>query len=303
MDKYGYDRSLSTGVVAAGGTLGIMIRPSSIFIIYGLLTEQSIGKLFIAGIVPGLLLAFMFIVAIYIQVRRNPMLAPRGPRTSLREKLSVLKDIWGALLLFLLVMGSIYSGVFTPTEAGGIGAFGAFILAVAKRRLILKSFVDALMSAIKTTAMAFIILIGAMIFGYFLAVSRVPSGLAGFVSNLPMPAPFIIALICFIYLILGCFIDSLPMVVLTVPIFYPVVVGLGYDPIWFGVLIVLVTEMGCITPPVGINVYVVAGVAKDVPMSIIFRGILPFLLMMALVNAILIIFPQVALFLPNFMMG
>lgn len=301
MKRYNYDPALATGAVASGGSLGILIPPSSIFIIYGILTEQSIGKLFIAGVFPGILLASLFMASIYFRARRNYKLGPPGARTSFVEKLVALKESWGVLALFVLIMGGLYLGWFTPTEAAAVGAFGAFLFALAKRHLTKQNFIAALTETMRTTAMIFVIVIGAMIFGYFLAVSRIPFELASFAGGLPVSPYLILTGILVVYLFLGCIMDTLAMVILTVPIFYPVVLALGFDPIWFGVIMVVVSEMGVITPPVGLNVYVIHGVAKDVPLFTIFRGVVPFLLMMIICIVLVIVFPQIALFLPSFM--
>jgi C4-dicarboxylate transporter DctM subunit len=299
MKKYSYEPGFSAGSIAAGGTLGIMIPPSIIFIIYGLLTEQSIGKLFIAGILPGLLLTALYMLTIYILVRRNPQIAPAAPSDfSFREKAIALKDTWTFLVLFLLVMVGIYTGIFTPTEAGAAGAFGAFIIAVARRRLSRQNFVAAVVESVVITGMIFAILIGAWLFCYFLAITRIPMELAGLVAGLPVPNLVIMGAILLILLILGCFMDSISVVILTMPIFFPLVVAMGFNPIWFGVVVVLLVEMGLITPPVGPNVFIIAGVAKDVPMYTIFRGIAPFLIADIVCAAILVAFPKITLFLP-----
>lgn len=303
MEKYNYDSALATGAVASGGSLGILIPPSAIFIIYGILTEQSISKLFIAGIFPGLLLAFLFMISIYIQVRHNPKLGPPGDRTSFIEKLAAVRATGAVLVLFLVMMGGLYMGLFTPTEAAGVGAFGAFLFALCKNRLTKKNLVAIMTETMRTTAMIFVIIIGAMIFGYFLAITRLPFELASFVSGFPVSRYIILIVILITYLFLGCIMDTLAMVILTVPIFYPVIVKLGFDPIWFGVVMVLVSEMGVITPPVGLNVYVIHGVAKNVPLFTIFRGVVPFILMMILCIILVIAFPQIALFLPSVMLG
>jgi C4-dicarboxylate transporter DctM subunit len=301
MKRYNYAPTLATGCVAAGGTLGVLIPPSGIFIIYGVLTEQSISELFIAGVFPGILLASLFMLSIYVRVKLNPSLGPPAPATSMREKLASLRGSIDMLALFLLVMGGLYGGIFTPNEAGGVGAAGALLIGVVRRKFTWKGFVDALIETMQTTAMVLAIIIGAMIFNRFLSVSTIPFWLAGFVSGLPVPPLAIIVVIFAIYLVLGCFIDVMAMILLTIPIFYPVVVALGLDPVWFGVIVVIVMEMGMITPPVGLNVYVISGVAKDVPMYTVFRGIIPFLLPMVVCAAILMIFPQIALFLPSTM--
>ena len=301
MKRYNYDPSLATGSVAAGGTLGILIPPSALFIIYGVLTEQSISQLFIAGVFPGILLAFLFMLTIYIRVRLNPRLGPPAPAVSIMERLAALRGSVDMLALFLLVMGGLYGGFFTPNEAGGVGAAGALLIGVVRRRFTWRGFGDALMETMRTTAMVLTIVIGAMIFNRFLCVTTMPFWLADFVGGLPVPPMAITVVIFIIYVILGCFFDGMAIVLLTLPIFYPVVLALGLDPIWFGVIICIVMEMGLITPPVGMNVYVIRGVAKDVPMYTIFRGIIPFLVPMVACAAILMVFPQIALFLPSTM--
>jgi len=301
MRRHNYSPELATGVVAAGGSLGILIPPSVIFIIYGIMTEQSIGKLFAAGILPGLLLAILFIATIYIQVRINPALGPVGPRTSVREKVRSLSGIIEMILIFALVMGGLFMGFFTPTEAGAAGAFITLMLAIVRGRIGWKQFWTAVLESVQTACMIMVIVAGATILGHFLAVTRIPYILATWVAGLPFPAWAVMGVIVLIYLLGGCFMDALGMILLTIPIFYPVAIELGYDPIWFGVVIVLITEMGVITPPVGINVYVVSGVAKDIPLETIFKGIFPLLVALIVCNIILIIFPQIALFLPNLM--
>jgi len=301
MKRYGYDMKLATGTVAAGGSLGILIPPSVIFIVYGIMTEQSIGKLFLSGIFPGILLASLFLLTIYIWTRLRPELGPRGPRTSLGEKLRALSGLVEMLIIFGLVMGGLFRGVFTPTEAGAIGAFSTLILAIVRRQINWQGFVQALVETTRISCMVLVIVTGATVFGHFLAITRIPFELAGWVKGLPLPSWGIMGVIIFIYLMGGCFMDALALILLTIPIFFPVAVSLGYDPIWFGVIIVMVTEMGVITPPVGVNVYVVSGVAKDVPLEDIFRGILPLLLALITAVILMILFPQIALFLPGLM--
>lgn len=301
MKRYKYDPGLATGTVAAGGTLGILIPPSIILVIYGIIAEQNIAKLLIAGFLPGFLLAALFMLAIYIVVKRNPGLAVPGARSSFKERMVGLKSTIWVLALFVLVMGGLYLGVFTPTEAGGVGAFGAFVIALARRQLTWRTFMDSLVTTGRTVGMIFIIVIGAMLFGYFLAVSRVPTELADFVMGLGL-SPYLVLLCVFVvYLFLGCIMDGLAMILLTVPIFFPLIIGAGFDPIWFGIIMVLVVEMAMITPPVGINVYVISGLAKDVPMWTIFRGIVPFLVAMIICFILVTAFPQIALFLPSLM--
>jgi C4-dicarboxylate transporter DctM subunit len=301
MKKYRYHDSIATGVVAAGGSLGILVPPSVIFIIFGVMTEQSIGKLFMAGILPGLLLSLLFAIAVVIWVRLKPEIAPRGPKMSLREKISSLSGLGETILLFLLVMGGLFFGIFTPTEAGAVGAFGTLVIAVIRRKITLRDFVRSLFETTRISCMILLIVAGATIFGHFLAVTRIPFDIAGWVSGLDLPAYMVIAMIIFVYLVGGCFIDALALITLTVPIFFPVVSALGYDPIWFGVIIVLVTQIGVVTPPVGVNVYVVKGIARDVPLHVVFRGVVPLLIALIVGTFLMIPFPQIALFLPGLM--
>ena len=301
MKRYKYDMGLATGTVAAAGSLGILIPPSVIFIVYGILTEQSIGKLFAAGIFPGILLSFLFLLTIYLRVLKNPSLAPPGPKTSFKEKIKSFAGVLETLLIFGLVMGGIFFGIFTPTEAAAAGAFLTLLLAIIRRQLTWQSFVQSLADTTKISCMVMVIVTGAVIFGHFMAVTRLPYDLANWVSNLPFPNYVVMGVIILVYLFGGCFMDALAMIMLTIPIFFPVSQALGFDPIWFGVVIVLITEMGVITPPVGVNVYVVYGVAKDVPLETIFKGVFPMLLALLLCNLILIFFPQIALYLPSLM--
>lgn len=301
MKRLGYDRKLATGTVAAGGSLGILIPPSVIFIVYGIATEQSIGKLFLAGIIPGLILSGLFCLTVYLWARIRPEVAPRGERSSWRARIRSLRGVIETVLLFLLVMGGLFAGFFTPTEAGAVGAGGAIVLALLERRLSWEGFREAMLESTRISCMVLMIVAGATVFGHFLAITRIPYTLASWVAGLPLPNWSIMIMIILVYLIGGCFLDALALVLLTIPIFYPVVVSLGYDPIWFGVIIVLVTQMGVITPPVGVNVYVVSGVAKDVPLEDIFKGAMPFLLALIVCALIMIPFPQLALFLPSLM--
>ncbi len=301
MKRYKYDDRLATGSIAAGGTIGILIPPSVVLIIYGVITEQSIGKLFAAGFIPGILEAVFYMATIYILCRHNPLLGPPGPKTSLKQKIVSLKNTWVVLLLFALVIGGLYFGVFSPTEAAGVGAFGAFAFGLARRRLGWQAIKSSLIEAGKTTAMIFIILTGAMILGYFLAVSRLPFELASFIGGLAINRYLILGFILVIYVLLGCVMDSLAMILLTVPIFFPLITQLGFNPIWFGILIVRVCEIGLITPPVGLNVYIIKGVAEDVPMHTIFKGIIPFLIADICHVALLVAVPQISLLLPSLM--
>jgi tripartite ATP-independent transporter DctM subunit len=301
MKRYNYDMGLATGTVAAAGSLGILIPPSVIFIVYGILTEQSIGKLFAAGIFPGILLSILFMLTIYLRVLKNPSLAPPGPKTSIKEKMVSFVGVIETLLLFAMVMGGIFFGIFTPTEAAAAGAFLTLLIAILRRQLTWQGFVQSLADTTRISCMVMVIVTGATIFGHFMAITRLPFELAGWVSSLPLPRSAIMMVIILIYLFGGCFMDALAMIMLTIPIFFPVSQALGFDPIWFGVVIVLITEMGVITPPVGVNVYVVYGVAKDVPLEEIFKGVFPMLLALLLCNLILLFFPQIALFLPSLM--
>ncbi len=301
MKRYNYDMSLATGTVAAAGSLGILIPPSVIFIVYGILTEQSIGKLFAAGIFPGILLSILFLLTIYLRVLKNPSLAPPGPKTTFREKIKSFVGVLETLILFAMVMGGIFFGIFTPTEAAAAGAFLTILMAIIRRQLTWQGFIQSLADTTRISCMVMVIVTGAVIFGHFMAVTRLPYDLANWVSTLPLPSWAIMSVVILVYLFGGCFMDALAMIMLTIPIFFPVSQALGYDPIWFGVVIVLITEMGVITPPVGVNVYVVYGVAKDVPLETIFKGVFPMLLALLICNLIILIFPQIALFLPGLM--
>jgi C4-dicarboxylate transporter DctM subunit len=301
MKRYKYNMALATGTLAAAGSLGILIPPSAIFIVYGILTEQSIGELFAAGILPGLLLSMLFMLAIYVQVLRNPSLAPAGSKTSIAQKIRSLTGVMETLAIFLMVMGGIFFGIFTPTEAGAAGAFLCMLLAIMRRQLTWQGLMTSLIDTIRISCMVLVIIAGAVIFGHFMAITRVPYGLANWVAGLPVPEHAIMGLIVFVYLVGGCFMDALGMVILTIPIFFPVAQALGFDPIWFGVAIVLICEMGVITPPVGINVYVVYGVAEDVPLGTIFKGVMPMLMALIACNLIILFFPQITLYLPSLM--
>jgi len=300
MKKRGYDPALATGVVAAGGSLGILIPPSTIFIVYGIMTEQSIGKLFLAGVLPGILLALLFVLVVAIWTALRPDLCRKDVRAPWREKISSLAGVIETLALFVMVMGGLFIGIFTPTEAAGIGSLGTILIAAAGRNITWRKFVLSLKETARISCMIMVIVAGATVFGHFLAVTTIPSEVGGWVSGLALPPPLIIGLIILTYLLLGCLMDSLAMIMLTIPIFFPVVTTLGYDPIWFGVVIVLITGMGVITPPVGINVYVVAGVAKDVPLQVIFSGATKLLLAQLVMALLLILFPSIALWLPGF---
>ena len=301
MKRFNYDSALATGCVAAGGTLGILIPPSTIMIIYGILTEQPIGTLFIAGILPGILLTVLFLATIYFLTKRNPLLAPAGPHFPWKERFVSLKNTGSVLFLFVVVIGGLYTGWFSPTEAAGVGAFGALVITAIKRRLNRKNLFSVLYETALTTAMVFTILIGANILGYFMTVSQIPERLSNLIVSLGLSKYAVMSIICVIYIILGCLMEGMAIMVLTLPVVFPLVIKMGFDPIWFGVMVTLFIEMGLITPPVGVNVFVISGIAKDVPMYTIFRGIVPFFIAMVICMIILIIFPQIALFLPQTM--
>jgi len=301
MKKYQYDDSLATASVAAGGVLGVLIPPSVIFIVYGMATEQSVGKLFMAGIVPGILLMLLYMATIAVLTFRKSGLGPAGPKATWQERAMALRGGLGEVLaIFSLSMGGLFVGWFTPTEAGAVGAAGVLGVALIKRSLSWEGFNKSLLDATRTTAMIMLLIAGAMIFGRLMAISRLPFELAQIAGALPLPPVAVMAIILLIYLVLGCFIDALALVLLTIPIFYPIAVNtLGYDPIWFGVIIVMTVAMGVITPPVGMNVYIIKGVAPDIPLEVIYKGIWPFLGAIIICLALLIAFPQLATFLPG----
>jgi tripartite ATP-independent transporter DctM subunit len=299
MRRYGYPQSFATGVIAAGGTLGIMIPPSTVFAVYGLITDQDVGKLFIAGILPGILAVFMYMITITIIGYARPGFLPAGPRAPWSERLSALKDIWATLLLFLFVIGGIYGGLFTATEAAGAGAGGAFVIGVLRGRLGWPEILRSLLETTRTTAAVFTVLIGAILFGYFLTVTQTPQQVTAFLTELGVGKYGVLALIMVMYLVLGCLMDALAMIILTVPIIFPVIRELGFDPIWFGVIIVMTVELGLIHPPVGMNIFVIKSVVEDAKISTIFYGVLPFIFTDILRLIILIAFPIIALWLPS----
>lgn len=301
MERFKYDHRLSTGAVAAGGTLGILIPPSTGFVIYAILTQESIGRLFLAGVLPGLLLLGMFILTITVICTINPEMGPRGPKTTVTEKLRAFVGAVPVVGVIVLTVGGIYSGFFSPVEASAVGA-GAFILiGLVTRTLTLAAFWAAAKSSVVTTATVMLILIAAHMINPFLALSHIPQALGAFLTGLDLPALAILALILATYLVLGCFLEGFAMLVLTMPIFFPIITQLGFDPIWFGVLVVLTLEMGLISPPVGVNVFIVKSVVPHVPLGTIFRGVMPFWLAMIVTLVLLVAFPQIALYLPNTM--
>jgi tripartite ATP-independent transporter DctM subunit len=300
MKKYGYDSKLACGVVSAGGTIGILIPPSMGFILYGILTEESIGKLFMAGIIPGLLEILFYIGVVIVLCRLRPSLGPAGPKTGFGEKVVSLKYTWSILVLFLLVMGGIYGGWFTPTEAGAVGAFGAIVISAVARKFTRQNFLASVLEAAQTTAMMVFMLASAFIFMKFMAVSRLPDLLAGFIGGLPFPPMVIMMFIIMMYIVLGMFLDGPSSIVLTLPVLFPVILSLGFDPIWYGVIMVRVIEVGLITPPMGLNVFILAGVS-NMPLGYIFKGIIPFFIADLLHIALLVAFPAISLFLPSAM--
>ncbi len=305
MQRYGYSDKLSTASIAAGGALGIMIPPSVILVLYGVATEQSISKLFLAGIIPGVLLTLLYMAAICLITLRDPSLGPPAPDSGFNLK-ELFKSLGGGLAgiiaVFTLSLGGLFAGWFTPTEAGGVGVAGILLVIWFQKQLTRDVLNKALADATRTSAMILFLVAGATIFGRFMTITRLPFELAHWASILPFPPFVVLLIILLVFFFLGTFIDSLPLMLLTVPIFFPVVVNsLGYDPIWFGVIMVLVVTMGCITPPVGINVYVIQGVARDVPLQVIFRGTWPFLIAVFTCSILLILFPQLATFLPQFL--
>ena len=303
MRRFNYPQSFSTGVIAVGGTLGAMLPPSTVLVVYGLITQQDIGKLFIAGIIPGGLAIVMHMITIAIIGRVRPGFLPAGPRSSWGERIRAIGDVWSPLLLFLFVIGGLYGGLFIPTEAGAVGAVGAFAIGVLRGKLSGASILQALLQATRTAAAVFTVLIGALLFGYFLTITQTPQHVTGFLTGLGLGPYGVLALILLMYLALGCLMDAMAMIILTVPIVFPVVTALGFDPIWFGVVIVMTVELGLIHPPVGMNVFVIKSVIKDVNMSTIFVGVLPFVLTDIIRLVILVAFPAIATWLPLRMIG
>jgi C4-dicarboxylate transporter DctM subunit len=301
MRRFGYPQSFATGVIAAGGTLGIMIPPSTVFAVYGLITEQDVGKLFVAGILPGLLAVGMYMTTITLIGMVKPGYLPEGKRTTWAERGAALRDVWATLLLFAFVIGGLYGGLFTATEAAGAGAGGAFLIGLVRGRLSRADIMRSLLETTRTTAAVFTVLIGALLFGYFLTVTQTPQKVTELLTGLGIGRYGVLAVIMLMYLVLGCLMDSLAMIILTVPIIFPVIKELGFDPIWFGVIIVMTVELGLIHPPVGMNIFVIKSVVEDVKMSTMFYGVMPFIITDLLRLIILIAFPIIALWLPSHM--
>jgi tripartite ATP-independent transporter DctM subunit len=301
MRRFHYPQSFATGVIAAGGTLGAILPPSLVLAVYSLITQQDVGRLYIAGIVPGILAVIMYVITIFIigAVRKGYL--PAGPRASWRQRMAAVKGVWAITLLFVFVIGGMYGGVFTPTEAAAMGAGGAFLIAVARGRLTAPQFMDCLLRAVRTSAAIFSILIGALLFGYFLTITQTPQAVSEFLTGLGLGRYGVLLLIMLMYLVLGCVMDAMAMVILTVPIIFPVITALGFDPIWFGVIIVMTVELGLIHPPVGMNVFVIKSVVGDVGIGTIFAGVIPFVVTDIIRLAILISFPILSTWLPAHM--
>jgi C4-dicarboxylate transporter, DctM subunit len=300
MEKYGYKDTLIYGCIVCSGTLAILIPPSIPFIIYGILTENSIGKLFMAGVVPGVLLSVLFILTIAFMAWRNPKVAPAGPKTTAKQKLISIKGVWATVALFLLVLGGIYGGIFTPTEAGAIGAFGSIIIGLVQRRLTTKNLLASMIEAAQTTAMILFLIVGAYIMMKFLAVSRLPQALGLYIGGLDVSPVVIMLMLIVLYVVLGMFLDIMSAVIITIPVVYPIVMHMGFDPIWFGVIIILLVQMGLVTPPVGLDAFILGG-ALNVPLNVIFRGAVPFLIADVVCILIILFVPEIALFLPRMM--
>ncbi|WP_291010363.1 TRAP transporter large permease [Hydrogenophaga sp.] len=301
MKAHGYKDTLATGAIASGGTLGILIPPSTILVIYGIITETDIGRLFIAGILPGLVAITCLCLAVVFVTWRDPEAGPPAERYTARQRLSAVKNIWGVALLFVLVIGGIYGGVFTATEGAGVGAAGAFLFALARRTLTPKLLMEVLMESTRTTAMLFTILIGAMIFTSFINFTTMPADLRDFVLQFSPHPVMVVVMMMGIYLALGMVMEELAIVLLTIPVFFPVITALGFDPVWFGILIVTIVEIGMISPPVGLNLFVLSSLLPTVSLNTIYRGVWPFVLADIGRLGILIAFPAIALWLPSFM--
>lgn len=293
MRKRGYDPALASGVIAAGGSLGMLVPPSVVLIVYGILTEISINQLFKAAIIPALLVVVIFMAYIFIKCTLNPKLAPLGEKVPLRVKFKALGGIIETILLFTLVMGGMFGGLFTPTEAAAVGAFGSIVISFSLRRLTINKLLQACRETIRTSCMVLVIVAGATVFGHFMQVTELPSLLANWLTTLPLPRLVVFAMIVLFYVLSGCFLDALAVVLLTTSIFLPVVKAIGYDPVWFGIIIVLVTQIGVISPPVGVNVYVVRGMSRTIPLPVIFRGAAPYIALLLLAVAILMLFPAI----------
>jgi tripartite ATP-independent transporter DctM subunit len=301
MDRYGYSKKLSTGIVATVGTLGILMPPSVTLIVFGIITEQSIGKLFLAGLFPALIIAFFFVLIIYFWCRLNPALGPKGQKSSWSERWSSLPEILWVGIIFVLVIGGLMNGFFTPTEAGSVGTFAVLLLSILKRDLTWKGFVKSIHESLRTAGMVLLLIVGSTILGHFLAVTKIPMLAADWIIQLDIHRDLTMILIALIYLLGGSFIDDLAFMILATPIFYPVIIKLGFDPIWFGMMIGITVMIGVVIPPVAINVFVVKNITQ-VPFGVIYKGVYPFLISLVVCAALLFLFPQIALFLPSYFM-
>ena len=301
MDRYGYDKKLSTGIVAVVGTLGILIPPSVTLIVFGIITEQSIGKLFLAGIIPGLIIAFFFICIIYVWCKINPALGPKGERSTWKERLASLPEVAWVVAVFIIIVGGLMMGFFTPTEAGSVGTFVVLLLSIAKKDINLKGYIKSVAESLRTACMVLMLIAGSTILGHFLAVTKIPMIASDWVVSLPLNRYLIMIIISLIYQMGGSFIDDLAFMVLATPIFYPAIIKLGFDPLWFGMIIAITVMIGVVIPPVAINVFVVKNITK-VPFSVIYSGVYPFLISLGVCAALLFLFPQLALWLPNLLM-
>ena len=299
MRRFGYPKSFATGVIAAGGTLGAMFPPSIVLAVYGLITQQDIGKLFMAGVIPGFLAVALYMITIAILGLARPGWLPRARVSTWAERLQAVREVWAPTLLFVFVIGGLYGGLFTPTEAGGMGAAGAIIISIARRRLSRQDLLQSLLQATRTAAAVFTVLIGAILFGYFLTVTQTPQKVTEFITGLGLTPTAALVVIMLMYLVLGCLMDAMAMVILTVPIIFPAITALGFDPIWFGVIIVMTVELGLIDPPVGMNVFVIKTVVQDVSFGTIFAGVIPFVVTDIIRLAIFIAFPVLATWLPG----
>jgi C4-dicarboxylate transporter DctM subunit len=302
MKRYNYHPGLATGCIAAGGTIGILIPPSGVLIIYGIITETSIGRLFAGGILPGITEALFYMITIYILCRRNPNYGPRGPKTSFKEKIMAFRGCVEIIGLVILVLGGLIIGWFTPTEAGAVGAFGAIVFSMFRRRLNWQKFRQSIRETVKLTGMLYAIMIGAMLFKYFMAVTTIPTVLGEYVAGLTIHPLAVMGVIILFYIFLGCFLEALSMILLTIPIFVPLTLSLGFDLVWFGIIIVRVAELALITPPIGMICYNIAAIAPDVPITTIFKGVFPFIISDIIHVAMLLLVPGVVLFLPNLML-
>ncbi|MGJ9385046.1 TRAP transporter large permease [Salipaludibacillus sp. CF4.18] len=303
MKKYNYSPTLSAACVAAGGTLGILIPPSVILILYGILTMEPIGELLVAGIIPGIVNMLLFMVVVYLWVKKDPSAGPPSEKSTWSTKFRSLSKVWPFMVLFLMTIGGIYLGVFTPTEAGAVGSFGALILSLVTRRLNIKKLMESLGESTRLSAMIFLILIGADIFSQFLSISRIPAQITAFVNGLDWSPLMIMVMILLVYFVLGLFLEGIAILVLTLPVIYPLVVQLGFDGVWFGVIMVMVMNIGLITPPLGISVYIISGVMKDISIERIFKGVIPMVIAMIVAVILFIAFPELITFLPQLMRG